>query len=733
MKYSKKENNSSLYFLRKATQWKHYWPQTLIACSGVILSIALYFMAYNWEREEAQLDFRAIAQHRVLFIRKDLEAKTIMLKSIASFFQTSSTVNRDAFAEFVTPFFSSISGIQALEWIPRVKDAERAEYEMLAKRDGLENFQITERRTQGSMTRAALRGEYFPVYYVEPLKGNEAAVGFDLASNPTRLSALDISCDDNKVIATARITLVQEAKNQFGFLVFLPIYRKHAPIDTLKERRENLKGFVLGVFRVENVVESALSYLPPQGIDLYVFDTSAPQGKRFLYFHSARTSRTPGTPVKEYEKHLPKGFYYISTIEIGGRSWTVLCIPSSHFFLTRRSATPWILLVSGLLITALLCVYFRTIIERTKQVEKLVDERTEELMESEQRWQFALEGSGDGVWDWNVQTNEVLFSKRWKEMLGFKESEIRNDLSEWEKRVHPDDIAGVNEEIQKHFKRETPVYIAEHRVLCKHGTYKWILDRGKVISWTKDGKPSRMIGTHGDITARKEMEQLKDEFINTVSHEMRTPLAIMKESIYLARKNKEKGLPAEEEHYLEMSERNAARLARLVTDILDYQKLCAGKMHFNVAKGNVNELIEGVKREMLPIVEKKGLELKVQLAENLPSVEVDGDRITQVLVNLINNAIKFTEEGSVAVITERMDNEIRVAVRDTGIGIKKEDVGSLFESFVQIYVRKERKTGGTGLGLAISKSIIEQHEGKIWIESEYGKGSTFYFTLPVKE
>lgn len=130
------------------------------------------------------------------------------------------------------------------------------------------------------------------------------------------------------------------------------------------------------------------------------------------------------------------------------------------------------------------------------------------LRVSEERWKFALEGAGDGVWDWNAQTNEVFFSRRWKEMLGHEEHEIGNTLDEWDKRVHPDDKKMVYGEIEKHFRGETDVYVSEHRVLCKDGTYKWVLDRGKVIARTDEGKPLRVIGTHTDITERKQAEDI---------------------------------------------------------------------------------------------------------------------------------------------------------------------------------------------------------------------------------
>lgn len=128
------------------------------------------------------------------------------------------------------------------------------------------------------------------------------------------------------------------------------------------------------------------------------------------------------------------------------------------------------------------------------------------LRESEERWQFALEGNRDGVWDWNVLSNTVFFSTRWKEMLGFEESEIGDSLDEWKKRLHPDDKERVFADLNRYFEGITPFYQNEHRVLCKDGSYKWILDRGKVISWTEEHQPLRMIGTHTDITDHKQAQ-----------------------------------------------------------------------------------------------------------------------------------------------------------------------------------------------------------------------------------
>ena len=156
---------------------------------------------------------------------------------------------------------------------------------------------------------------------------------------------------------------------------------------------------------------------------------------------------------------------------------------------------------------------FNEIRRINESLERRVEDRTEKLRESEARWQFALEGTGDGVWDWNTVTNRVYFSAQWKAMLGYAENEIGCTLDEWSSRVHPDDKPFVNADIQRHFNGETPSYQNEHRVLCKDGSHKWILDRGKVIEWTKENKPLRVIGTHSDISDRKRTEAEREQLI----------------------------------------------------------------------------------------------------------------------------------------------------------------------------------------------------------------------------
>lgn len=169
----------------------------------------------------------------------------------------------------------------------------------------------------------------------------------------------------------------------------------------------------------------------------------------------------------------------------------------------------------------------RDLQDQVADLKRLVTNLTEAATlsrDKELSWVYAMEGNRDGVWDWNAVTNEVFFSKRWKEMLGFQEDEISNHLSEWDKRVHPDDRDAVYANLNAHLNGKVPYYENEHRVQCKDGSYIWILDRGKVMSWTEDGKPLRVVGTHSDITLRKEAELENQRLVK----ELRQALANVK-------------------------------------------------------------------------------------------------------------------------------------------------------------------------------------------------------------
>ncbi len=229
----------------------------------------------------------------------------------------------------------------------------------------------------------------------------------------------------------------------------------------------------------------------------------------------------------------------------------------------------------------------------------------------------------------------------------------------------------------------------------------------------------------------KEALNAKAELVNMVSHDLRIPLTAIKEGIDIVLGGDAGAVNDEQKEFLALAKRNVERLTRLITDFLDYQKIEADRQQFDIRQNDINELIGDVYKTMEPVARQKGLQLRVELQNGLPKAAFDYDGITRVVTNLVSNALKFTIRGGICLRTRKDDDGIVVAVSDTGCGISKEDLGKLFKKYGQVKSTNVKDEESTGLGLAISKQIIEHHHGRIWVESQLGSGSTFYFGLPV--
>lgn len=231
----------------------------------------------------------------------------------------------------------------------------------------------------------------------------------------------------------------------------------------------------------------------------------------------------------------------------------------------------------------------------------------------------------------------------------------------------------------------------------------------------------------------KEVVKVKSDFLSTVSHELRTPLTCMKESIDIILGGLVGEINSQQRKFLNITTRNIDRLSRLIDNVLHFQKLEAGKMKLHMAPNDMNEVIRDVKETMAPLADEKGITLDIRLDETIPAADFDKDKITQVLMNLTDNAIKFTHKGGIVIESYQRDGSVCVYVKDTGLGIRKESFPRLFCEFEQLSDPKEGKIGGSGLGLAISRKIVEEHNGRIWAESEFAKGTTFTFELPFQQ
>ena len=233
-----------------------------------------------------------------------------------------------------------------------------------------------------------------------------------------------------------------------------------------------------------------------------------------------------------------------------------------------------------------------------------------------------------------------------------------------------------------------------------------------------------------DLTRLRRLETVRRDFISNLSHELRTPLASLKALTETLQDGALDDPPAAR-RFIDQIQVETDALTQMVTELLELSRIESGRLSLELKSVAPHELLDSASGRMHLQAELAGLSLRVEWADDLPKVKIDSQRLEQVLVNLIHNAVKFTRaSGEVVLLAEAGNSEVRFAVRDTGIGIPMEDISRIFERFYR--VDKSRAGSGTGLGLSIAKHIVEAHGGKIWAESVEGRGSTFYFTIPVE-
>jgi PAS domain S-box-containing protein len=387
----------------------------------ICLSIAIFFTLWRLENQNAKASFDIVAQERFDALESNVTLTLHSLVSLGAFYDSSISVERAEFARFAQDLLARDNAIQALEWIPRTPNRLRADRENSAHRDGFPSFLITERLPQGQLVRAGDRDEYFPVFFVEPLKGNERALGFDLASDPVRNEALRCSAATGSLFATGRVTLVQEVADQYGFLVFRPVYRGGGAPSTDQDRRERLVGFILAAFRIGDIIEKAGAVTnAASGLHVAVFDADAKRGERLLY---------PKGALFDGVGDLASGFSLIREIPVAGRRWVMTAYPGPRAFQPVHWSS-LSALAAGMLLTALLAGFLRLNRKRRlaiehshERLEELVQLRTTALEAKENQLRLLLESTGEAIYGIDLKGRCTFCNPACLRLLGYRSVE----------------------------------------------------------------------------------------------------------------------------------------------------------------------------------------------------------------------------------------------------------------------------------------------------------------------
>ncbi len=369
----------------------------------------------------------------------------------------------------------------------------------------------------------------------------------------------------------------------------------------------------------------------------------------------------------------------------------------------------------------------------------------QQVKEHKEKLELALSSAGMSIWELEVRSGKVRFYGEFESLYGIPIGDFSGDFNDLLMIMHPDDREKA-ENLFQSFETGRREYTFSYRVPMTGAGEKWLLSTGRLVKGHEESK-TRILGTTIDISERirfeteliaakqkaEESDRLKSAFLANLSHEIRTP---MNSIIGFGNMLKEPDLSeSEKEEFIDIINNSSRQLLSLIDDVIDISKIESGMFELNNSVFNAAKLINEAVAELKPQAKNAGLSLESSYDKKMSGLQIEADpaRVKQVLYNFIGNALKYTEEGTVTAGFILKNDSVEFFIKDTGIGIDKENQTIIFERFRQVENRLSRVHGGTGLGLAISKALVEKMGGKIGVESKPGAGSRFYFSLPFND
>ncbi|WP_374417015.1 hybrid sensor histidine kinase/response regulator [Stutzerimonas kunmingensis] len=705
--------------LRQLFSWRNGVAWGMLAFTLLVQLVVWQSLRTNEDRAARQ-QFQMLGEKVTEAIRKRLRDHEQILLGGAGLFDAVENVSREQWRTYVERLLlpDRYPGIQGVGFSQAIPQAERDAHVARIRAQGYPDYDI---HPPGQ------RDLYTSIVFLEPfLRRNLAAFGYDMYSEPTRRSAMQRAAQLGETSITGKVTLLQEThgKVQAGVLLYVPVYRPNAPLTTPEQRMQALIGFVYSPYRVEDLMRGILraADLP---LALHIYASPGEEPEHLLYASSEAPE--PGSAR----------FSQLQQLELYGQTWTLRMDSRPEFDERFHSNEA---LVFGLGLGLSLLVFFLTssLALRHSRAQALANEMTRHIRQSkhdlrlsEERLSLALKGSNDGLWDLDLEAGSMFASPRAWDMLGYRPNELTCDLKLWERLTVAEDLAQQKARLAQTMLSNVDHFTTELRLQHKHGHVVPVLLRGH-IQRDPQGMAQRISGTLMDLTERKRVEQMKNDFVSTVSHELRTPLTSISGALGLIVGGALGSAPPTMQQMLEIAYRNSLRLGHLINDLLDMEKIAAGKMSFELREHSLGDLLEESLASNQALCEQHGVRCTLEHPTDV-LVWVDGLRLQQVLGNFLSNAVKFTPDGGeIRLHSSLRGTKVRISVTDQGPGIPEAFRSRVFEKFAQADASDSRQKSGTGLGLAITKELIERMGGTVGFDCVPGQGTTFWCELPIQ-
>jgi len=691
---------------------RHFWRdrRMTVAAPLVVSSlivVAIFVMASNNEQKKLNDQFQRQAVVVAGAVDTGLSSVIYTLATLRGLFVASEQVTRAEFSHYIAQVIVEKNGVSGFSWNQRVIHSERAVFEASIRAEGALDFSIKEKDSTGAFIRAPEHPEYIAITFVEPWEQNAMILGFNTASDPGRAEALIRARDTGHFAMTEPLQLLQDEKISLGVVVYYPVYKQAHLTNTVVERRESLIGYATAIVRIRDLIDEVLAPFSSSDFQLNIADITVPENSKAFY-------HTGDLDIPAYARDL----VLHQEISVGGRRLLVSVSPTEKYLTEHVSLQSWFVLAGGLLFCSLLGGFLLLISGRTQHISNLVEQRTKELA-------AILENAVESILVVNehglIQDANPAAAQLFKyPLMQFS-------------HLHISDLIPVLRQIFNTQGDDLTIsHVRETFGRCSDGS-----DVEIELSISPVAIQERKFFTFiiHDATAKRKVDRLKSEFISTVSHELRTPLTSIKGALSIVLSDSLGVLPQKIKDLLIIAGNNADRLARLVNDILDVDKLEFGNVQLHLQRSAIYPLLQQSIEQNQGYAARYGVSLQLDAADTLveqAEAHLDTDRFLQVMANLLSNAIKFSYlEGVVRVQLALDGQELRVSVIDQGQGIADDFRQRIFQKFAQVDSSSTRRRDGTGLGLSITKAIIERLDGKIDYHSVLGKGTTFYFTLPL--